>query len=83
MMLAVHPITGIQYEALGDMLWAEAPDDVAAALGKKRFKLRTELHRLVPDLTVDPLPGSAHHGEKVCGWTPRLFRTTSTSSPSC
>jgi DNA-binding SARP family transcriptional activator len=65
LLLAVHPIAGIQAEALADMLWADPPEDISAALRKERFNLRGELRRLVPDLTSDPLPGTATHGEKV------------------
>jgi hypothetical protein len=32
LLLAVHPITGIQAEAVADMLWVEAKDDLDGAL---------------------------------------------------
>ncbi len=65
LLLAVHSITGIQSEKLADMLWDDPKDDPDTALRKPRFKLRRQLHRLVPEVTADPVPGSASHGEKV------------------
>src|SRR5205823_5491341 len=65
LLLAVHPVTGIKGEAVADMLWDEPPDDLAGSLRKERSKLRLALRRLVPELTADPLPGNAYHGEKV------------------
>ena len=34
LLLAVHPVTGVQSEALVDMLWDDEPADPAAALRK-------------------------------------------------
>jgi DNA-binding SARP family transcriptional activator len=66
LLLAVHPVTGIQTEALVDMLWDKPPMAVAAALRKERFKLRAEVRHLAPELaSVDPVPGNQIHGEKV------------------
>jgi len=65
LLLAVHPISGIQSELLADMLWNEPKEDPDTALRKPRFKLRRQLHRLVPEVTADPVPGSATKGEKV------------------
>jgi hypothetical protein len=67
LLLAVHPVTGIQNEALADMLWEESPPDTGRALRKARYNLCTELRRLAPEVTADPadpLPGNQTHGEK-------------------
>jgi hypothetical protein len=65
LLLAVHPVAGIQREALADMLWPDPPGDTGQALRKARFNLRTELRRLVPEVSADPLPGNQNHGEKI------------------
>jgi nucleoid-associated protein YgaU len=65
LLLAVYPITGINGEAVGDMLWDEIPADLAGNLRRERSKLRLNLRELVPDLRDDPLPGNAKKGEKV------------------
>ena len=66
LLLAVHPVTGIQSEKLVDMLWDKLPADVARALRKERFDLRSELRRQVPELSsADPVPGNQIHGQKV------------------
>jgi DNA-binding SARP family transcriptional activator len=67
LLLAVHPIAGIKSEAVVDMLWDKLPPDPVAALRKVRYNLRQELHRLVPEITVDPVPANAYQGEKVVG----------------
>jgi len=72
LLLAIHPITGIQAELLADMLWDKPPDDVLGGLRTKRYTLRGELRRLVPDLPGDPLPGSATHGEKAVRLDPAV-----------
>jgi len=64
LLLAVHPVTGIQTEALVDMLWDDVPADPAAALRKERYVLRNELRDLIPE-KADPVPGNQSHGEKV------------------
>jgi DNA-binding SARP family transcriptional activator len=57
LILAVHPIAGVQTDRLIDILWPErAPKDPAGTLRKRRFRLRKELSLLVPDLKGEPLP---------------------------
>src|SRR6266853_1677304 len=51
LLLAVHPVAGIQSEALADMLWDKTPPDPNAALRKTRHILRGELRRLAPEVT--------------------------------
>ncbi len=65
LLLAVHPITGIQSEALADMLWEDGPSNPNGALRKRRFRVRDDLRRMVPEVTADPLPGDPSHGERV------------------
>ena len=63
LVLAAHPIAGVKNESVVDMLWEEEPGDPSAALRKRRFRLRDELRRAVPELKGDPFPGDMSHGE--------------------
>jgi hypothetical protein len=65
LLLAVHPVAGINSETLADMLWDDVRPDPGGDLRKERSKLRLKLRQLVPDLPADPLPGDAYKGEKV------------------
>jgi hypothetical protein len=76
LLFGVHPIKGITNEALADMLtWKKFPTDINAALRTRRFDLRQELYRLVPELEGqgDPLPGDEYQGEKVIALDPSLI----------
>jgi hypothetical protein len=65
LLLAVHPVTGIQSEAVVDMLWSTPPVNAPRALRKKRHELRVQLRQLAPELaSLDPVPGNQIHGEK-------------------
>jgi DNA-binding SARP family transcriptional activator len=64
LLLAIHPITGVQSESLIDMLWDAIPTDPAGALRKERHKVRSELRRVAPELP-DPIPGNQSHSDKV------------------
>ena len=71
LLLAAHPITGIQSEALADMLWEEEPIvDPSRALRKRRQRLRDELRRLAPEVTAEPLPQDMKHGQRIVTWNP-------------
>ena len=71
LLLAAHPITGIQGEALADMLWEEEPIvDPSRALRKRRQRLRDELRRLAPEVTAEPLPQDMKHGQRIVTWNP-------------
>jgi len=65
LLLGIHPITGIQSEAVVDALFDEEPTDGRRALRQRCFRLRRALRREVPDLKGDPLPADASHGERV------------------
>ncbi|MDQ6675365.1 MAG: LysM peptidoglycan-binding domain-containing protein [Chloroflexota bacterium] len=66
LLLAVHPVTGIQIEALADMLWDRPPVDVPRTLRKKRHDLRSQIRQLGPEMAaLDAVPGNQIHGEKV------------------
>lgn len=65
LLLGIHPITGIQSEAVVDALFNEEPTDARRALRQRCFRLRRALRRQVPDLRGDPLPADASHGERV------------------
>jgi hypothetical protein len=75
LLFGVHPIKGITNEALADMLtWKKFPTDINAALRTRRYDLRQELYRLVPEMQGqgDPLPGDEYTGEKVIALDPAL-----------
>jgi hypothetical protein len=66
LLLAVHPVAGIQAESLLDMLWDRLPADPGSAVRGERFDLRAELQQLVPEIgSADPVPAKQFHGEKV------------------
>jgi len=65
LLLGIHPITGIQSEAVVDALFDEEPTDGRRALRQRCFRRRRALRREVPDLKGDPLPADASHGERV------------------
>jgi hypothetical protein len=68
LLFGVLPIKGITNETLAEMLtWKKFPADINAALRTRRFDLRQELYRLVPELKGqgDRLPGDEYQGEKV------------------
>src|SRR5205823_6133136 len=65
LLLAIHPVTGIQSEGLVDMLWDTAPANVGRRLRRKRHDLRVAIQQLAPELaSVDAVPGNQIHGEK-------------------
>jgi hypothetical protein len=75
LVFSVHPIKGITNEALAEMLtWKKFPSDINAGLRTRRYDLRQELYRLVPELEGqgDPLPGDEYQGEKVIALDPSL-----------
>ncbi|HEX9371783.1 MAG TPA: hypothetical protein VF897_12295, partial [Roseiflexaceae bacterium] len=73
LLFGVHPIKGITNEALAEMLtWKKFPSDINAGLRTRRYDLRQELYRLVPELEGDPLPGDEYQGEKVIALNPAL-----------
>jgi LysM repeat protein len=73
LLLAVHPVTGVQAELLVDALWVKPPADPAAALRGDRFDLRAELHQLVPEIgSADPVPAKQFHSDKVVAVDPRI-----------
>ena len=73
LLFGVHPIKGITNEALAEMLtWKKFPSDINAGLRTRRYDLRQELYRLVPELEGDPLPGTEYQGEKVIALNPAL-----------
>jgi hypothetical protein len=71
LLLAAYPITGIQSEALADMLWDDEPiADPARALRKRRQRLRDEFRRLAPEVTAEPLPQDMKQGQRIVIWNP-------------
>jgi nucleoid-associated protein YgaU len=70
-LLAAHPVRGIQSEALVDMLWEEELTDPERALRVRRSRSRKELRGLVPELVGDPFPGDSAHGERVVIMNPQ------------
>jgi len=72
LLLGVHPVTGIQSEAVVDALFDQEPTDSRRALRQRCFRLRRALRREVPDLRSDPLPADASHGERVVCLDPSL-----------
>ena len=73
LLLAAHPVRGIQSEALADMLWEAELSDSERALRVRRSRLRKELRSLFPSLLGDPLPGDAAHGERVVVINPEVI----------
>ena len=56
------------------MLWEEEEvSDPSAALRKRRYRLRDDLRRAVPDLSGDPFPADMSHGERVATMNPDLI----------
>jgi hypothetical protein len=73
LLLAVHPVTGVQAELLVDALWTKLPADPGAALRGDRFDLRAELQQLVPEIgSADPVPAKQFHSDKVVAVDPRI-----------
>jgi hypothetical protein len=72
LLFGVHPIRGINNEALAEMLWKKVPADINGALRTRRYDLRQELYRLVPELQGDPLPGTEYQGEKLLAVDPSI-----------
>jgi DNA-binding SARP family transcriptional activator len=72
LLLAVHPVTGIQSEAVVDALFDQEPTDPRRALRQRCFRLRRALRQEAPDLRGDPLPADASHGERVVCLDPTL-----------
>jgi nucleoid-associated protein YgaU/DNA-binding SARP family transcriptional activator len=57
LILAVHPVGGVQTETLSDILWPDRPPkQPAAALRKRRYHLRQEIQHLIPDFEAEVLP---------------------------
>ena len=73
LLLAAHPISGMRNDAVADMLWEEDLSDASAALRKRRYRLRDELRRAVPDLQGDPFPGDMSHGERLVTMNPDVI----------
>ncbi len=91
LVLAAHPIAGIRFEALAEMLWAKPVADPNSAVRKRRSRLRDELRLAAPGVTADPLPGETNPGvvrlnpevvasdvhefQELLEWAPTLPRT--------
>ena len=73
LLLAAHPISGMRNDAVADMLWEEELSDPSAALRKRRYRLRDELRRAVPELQGDPFPRDMSHGERLVTMNPDVI----------